>query len=789
MKETIIIFGNCQAQVMANCLNSISLLSNQYEIIWERNVDLPGWPPKEELPQSKIENCAYLFEQIGRKLIEFPQKDKLPSDCVIVRYPYLKLECLWPLLALNDPRNKVELPKYGAGRFPYGDKLVIGKIKNNVPKEVIFNEYMQMNIKDHVDLDQRYGEDLQRITLVDEMCDVKVFNFIAEQVIDRRLFHTFCHPTSETMKFLLLEILKMAGLIEKNLSVKEIQSNEEGNRSHALAGGVAKYFEQPILAGVQVPIHPQVCEHFNLSWADTETRYQYFDYGALTFKEYMHIYIDYEEPEIEAGNNIRRLLEADNFQEANEALRQALIKYPNSPTILNLKGELMLKTGALEAAKNLFLDIYNRFPDNLAALNNLAVSMIYENNWDGAVDLLLQILGKDPSNATAKENLQFVRNEISLSEAKGLLQKGCISEAKKILETVLCNDDKHTNALNQLAAIHIKEENYADAQKKLSTALAANPTNEETLKNLNTLQKKLMDYDIDITNKASSAESLSKIREVLLTRMTLGPNGPLPFINDEKKFIMFWMPRCGYTTSIYWFFGTLGLHNEIDTLYPELDLLFKVHRYAWEVWPKKYYGDQETHQILETVVEKITNPDYYKFVIVRNPYSRLVSLFRGLMANPELFNILVPDKNEKISFAQFIDSLFNMNLYFCDFHLRYQTANLCWGSGVKLDEIIELEKLSDGLDRLNRIFGLNVPIIKMNASKKFPRSEGLCFADHHFDDLRKLYQSEGLPHYTSFYTPELKEKVYKLFKSDFETLGYTFDEKSAQTVSSTQSML
>lgn len=383
----------------------------------------------------------------------------------------------------------------------------------------------------------------------------------------------------------------------------------------------------------------------------------------------------------------------------------------------------------------------------------------------------------DHTNTKSDSNLQIVRNEISLSEAKDHLLQGRISEAKRILETVLRNDVKHINALNQLAAIHIKEENFADAQKNLSLALATDPTNEQTLQNLKELQDKLMEYDIDITNKGRSAESLAKIREVILTRLTLGPNGALPFINDEKKFIMFWMPRCGYTTSIYWFFGTLGLHNEIDTLYPELELLFRVHRYAWEVWPKKYYGDQETHQILETVVEKITDPDYYKFVIVRNPYSRLVSLFRGFMANPELFDILVPDKNEKISFAQFVENLFKINLYFCDFHLRYQTANICWGSGIQLDDIIELEQLREGLDRLNRKFGLDVPIIKMNASKKMPRTEGLCFADHHFDDLKKLYQSEGLPHYTSFYTPELKEKVSKLFKPDIETLGYTFTGK------------
>ena len=44
-------------------------------------------------------------------------------------------------------------------------------------------------------------------------------------------------------------------------------------------------------------------------------------------------------------------------------------------------------------------------------------------------------------------------------------------------------------------------------------------------------------------------------------------------------------------------------------------------------------------------------------------------------------------------------------------------------------------------------------------------------------------KSQGLPHFKSFYTPELKEKVYRLFKPDFETLGYTFDGKATQILS------
>ena len=142
MKKTIIIFGNCQAQMIEACLNSILFFRERFELFWEHNVDNSQWQARKELLQSQIENCAYLFEQLGRKDTEFPYKDKLPSECVITRYPYLKMQCLWPLVAA-DPRNKPEPPRFSAGRFPYGDRIVIDRIqKNIIQKPEICNKNM-----------------------------------------------------------------------------------------------------------------------------------------------------------------------------------------------------------------------------------------------------------------------------------------------------------------------------------------------------------------------------------------------------------------------------------------------------------------------------------------------------------------------------------------------------------------------------------------------------------------------------------------------------------------------
>jgi Flp pilus assembly protein TadD len=465
MKRTIIIFGNCQASFITHCLQNIPFFQQTFEVLWERNVDIPGWPTRKELLKSQIENCAYLFEQLGRHVIEFPHKDLLPADCTVIRYPYLILRCLWPLFE-TDPRDN---PERG-GQIPYGDRIVIDRLRKGIPKEQIFDEYMNMNIKDHVDIDQVYQSDMQRIMEVDDKCDVQVYDLISEFRV-KNLFNTLNHPADNTIKLFLLRILEKARLIDRENDFQSIISDLEN------------YFSQTRWDLVRVPIHPQICEHFGLTWADSESRYPYYEHGELSFREYMQFYINYVQPETKMAEKIKSLLEAENFEEANTILQQAIEKYPDSPDLLNAKGQFLLQTGDIEEATKIFLDLTERWPEHVESLNNLATICCFKQDWDIAIKLLRKALRLSPSDEDILANLTFAQNQVLLSKVLHFIEKGLLNEAQTILEGILNSDKENVDALNQLAVIQMKKGNLEEAEKKLSLVFKIDPTNEEATQN------------------------------------------------------------------------------------------------------------------------------------------------------------------------------------------------------------------------------------------------------------------------------------------------------------------
>jgi tetratricopeptide (TPR) repeat protein len=183
-------------------------------------------------------------------------------------------------------------------------------------------------------------------------------------------------------------------------------------------------------------------------------------------------------------NNIKMLIENEKIEEAREVTEKAIEKYPDSPDLLNVRGELMMQSGNIEEATKIFLDIKERWPYYVETLNNIATILCYNNNWGDAKKLLQEAIKLSPSNKNIIENLKFVQNEILLSEAERFAQKEKYFEAMTFIKRILNADEQHIGALNLLAFIHIKKGDLEEAMKSLYLVLQVDPSNEEAKESL-----------------------------------------------------------------------------------------------------------------------------------------------------------------------------------------------------------------------------------------------------------------------------------------------------------------
>lgn len=257
---------------------------------------------------------------------------------------------------------------------------------------------------------------------------------------------------------------------------------------------------------------------------------------------------------------------------------------------------------------------------------------------------------------------------------------------------------------------------------------------------------------------------------------------PYPLINKEKKFLLFWTPRCGCTTISHWFFRSIGKEEDLMKA-PPSDMGAKVH----------WYRDREFFRG-KTLVSKVLNryfymiptlrtmyrdPSFYKFTVIRNPYTRIVSSYLGMISNTNPaagYGIFARD-GDKVSFVEFLKILENNKTIRKNPHFRPQTENDCWQPGIHLNKIIKLEELSDGIADINEQFGITEPIKRLYTTKKsqsvVPRSN---YSQMKFSELHKACRANdgtiSYPGFQEFFTRETLALVNRIYARDIAKFDY-----------------
>ena len=263
-KRSIIVAGNCQASVIRQSLLESPELSDEFDIVYFRNFrkkkDLTVLTPEE------MQRCAVLIEQIAHDQPELPNKEHVPSDCRIIKFPILWMNSLWPT-AIEDPRNK-PTPKNPAGPFPYGDRLVLDLLDEGLGPDEIVTRYMATDIAKYLDLERFHQINLNKALILDDRADIKFGAYVLDHFNVERLFYTRNHFTMGMLRY-------VCDVMFEQLGVRPPKSDLV-----AVSGGMGH---------MHIPIHPSIADFFKLEWYDPDADYRY-NSENLKITEYIRRY-------------------------------------------------------------------------------------------------------------------------------------------------------------------------------------------------------------------------------------------------------------------------------------------------------------------------------------------------------------------------------------------------------------------------------------------------------------------------------------------------------------------
>lgn len=233
-------------------------------------------------------------------------------------------------------------------------------------------------------------------------------------------------------------------------------------------------------------------------------------------------------------------------------------------------------------------------------------------------------------------------------------------------------------------------------------------------------------------------------------------------VNHRYGFIYCPINKVACSTLKSWFLETTG------------------HEYGSGSWPERihpYLSERSMKDMGDL------NKGYFKFVFVRNPWSRLASgyvqKFLGRWnveespSRPIVEAIYktrgqLPDHEKSITFREFVDYVVAQEPMHLDEHWRPQHLFL---GGLSFDFVGRLEYLQADFDFI--VDKLGIPQRRLLTINRTDYCETImdCVADWPGHKLRQL---PNYPHYRQFYTDDLVRKVAEKYHQDIAMFEYDF---------------
>lgn len=220
-------------------------------------------------------------------------------------------------------------------------------------------------------------------------------------------------------------------------------------------------------------------------------------------------------------------------------------------------------------------------------------------------------------------------------------------------------------------------------------------------------------------------------------------------IDKNNKFIISVNYKCASSQIIRWFRSNINDYKHENTT------LSNVINRAY------VFGDTHLNKF----------NDYYKILIVRNPFARLVSSYidKGFHNFVPLINlckkygITVSD----LTFRQFVNMVSNTHIKLMNAHWR----PLYFDNQPQLyNKVIKMEHIYKHINRIGKKYGYSE--FPKNSSKKMIKKKDLTNVP--ISQLKNMPQNI-VKNYANYYTPEIVSIVNDIYSKDLKMFKYSFD--------------
>jgi tetratricopeptide (TPR) repeat protein len=246
-------------------------------------------------------------------------------------FPLVTAAFLWPYAGRPHPHN-APAPGLPFGPYPdeLGDQFLNRMIANGVAPELAVDAYMQLDVPAAAQLDRRYQISMEAQRHRDEITGYRFADLIGSSFRHNHIFVTPHHPGITVYRAMVAQFLSRMRVASQR--IERVVGRTRGSP-----------FGRDAL-----PIHPAIGQHFGITFATPEHRYNHLPEGRFTFREYAERYMRFDwNPLLAAG---LAAFHAGDHAVAREQIAAGLLQSPASASGHAAISQILLADGHPERA-------------------------------------------------------------------------------------------------------------------------------------------------------------------------------------------------------------------------------------------------------------------------------------------------------------------------------------------------------------------------------------------------------------------------------------------------------